>query len=175
MELHFAMNWSINKCEITVHCNMFATKNVVKHCQNGGKEILQRKFCKEGSATLFNTITLVHSNLVWYRLWDARLTDLFGISKATKRSRQLSNLVTVEVHCCIVSLIRKELLEEITAEIHSFVQDVLLRRPCNLVTLMLGVWILFALAGAAVCIPPETISRRLIKQPTSFPLGFYAP
>ena len=38
--------------------------------------------------------------------------------KAKKRSSQLSNLVTVEVHCCIVSLIRKELSEEITAEIH---------------------------------------------------------
>ena len=56
---------------------MFATKNVAKRCQNRGTEILQRIICKEGSATLFNTITLLHSNLVWYRLWDARLTDLF--------------------------------------------------------------------------------------------------
>ena len=95
--------------------------------------------------------------------------------KDTKRSKQLSYLNTVEVHCCIVSLIRKELLEEITAEIHSVVQDVSIRRLCTLVTLMLGVWILFALAGAAVCIPPETISRRLTKPPSSLPLEFYAP
>ena len=44
-----------------------------------------------------------------------------GTSKKAK-GMKVRDDDTVEVHCCVVSLIRKELLEQITAEIHSVEQ-----------------------------------------------------